>query len=87
MTSRKRGRKAKAEDPRVKELERENARLQRRLARVETMLEIQKKTSELHPPETRERRERLIVAAEERIGQTAEACEALGVALVTFAAR
>ena len=46
-TSRKRGRKAKAEDPRVKELERENARLQRRLARVETMLEIQKKTSEL----------------------------------------
>ena len=43
MTSRKRGRKAKAEDPRVKELERENARLQRRLARVETMLEIQKK--------------------------------------------
>ena len=52
MTSRKRGRKAKAEDPRVtdprvKELERENARLQRRLARVETMLEIPKKTSEL----------------------------------------
>ena len=38
LASRKRGRKAKAEDPRVKELERENARLQRRLARVETML-------------------------------------------------
>ena len=32
---------------RLKELERENARLQRRLARVETMLEIQKKASEL----------------------------------------
>ncbi len=47
LASRKRGRKAKAEDPRVKELERENARLQRRLARVETMLETQKKTSEL----------------------------------------
>ena len=86
MTSRKRGRKAKAEDPRVKELEREfYARLQRRLARVETMLEIQKKTSELlgiplNPLELR--RDRLIVAAEElagRIGQTAEACEALGV--------
>ena len=83
MTSRKRGRKAKAEDPRVKELERENARLQRRLARVETMLEIPKKTSELLGiplNSTRERRERLIVAAEElagRIGQTAEACEAL----------
>jgi len=39
----KRGRKGKAEDPRVKELERENARLKHRLARVETMLEIQKK--------------------------------------------
>ena len=37
----------KAEAPRIKELERENARLQRRLARVETMLEIQKKASEL----------------------------------------
>ena len=40
------------------------------------------------PPEsTRERRERLIVAAEElagRIGQTAEACEALGVARSTL---
>ena len=90
MTSRKRGRKAKAEDPRVKELERENARLQRRLARVETMLEIQKKNLRTtgDPPEsTRERRERLIVAAEElagRIGQTAEACEALGVARSTL---
>ena len=47
LTSRKRGRKAKAEAPRIKELERENARLQRRLARVETMLEIQKNASEL----------------------------------------
>ena len=44
---RKRGRKAKAEDPKLKELERENARLKRRLARVETMLEIPKKASEL----------------------------------------
>jgi transposase len=47
MASTKRGRKGKKEAPRVKELERENARLQRRLARVETMLEIQKKASEL----------------------------------------
>ena len=59
LKSKKRGRKAKAEDPRVKELERENARLQRRLARVETMLEIQKKASELlgiplNPPESDE---------------------------------
>ena len=47
MLAQRGGRKAKAEDPRVKELERENARLQRRLARVDTMLEIQKKTSGL----------------------------------------
>ena len=43
LALRKRGRKAKAEDPKLKELERENARLKRRLAWVETMLEIQKK--------------------------------------------
>ena len=90
LTSRKRGRKAKAEAPRIKELERENARLQRRLARVETMLEIQKKSLRApgDPPEPdRRRRERLIVAAEElagRIGQTAEACEALGVSRSTL---
>ena len=59
MKSKKRGRKSKAKDPRVKELERENARLQRRLARVETMLEIQKKASELlgiplNPPDNDE---------------------------------
>ncbi len=47
LALRKRGRKAKAEDPKLKELERENARLKRRLARVETMLEIQKKASAL----------------------------------------
>ena len=55
----KRGRKGKIEDPRVKELARENARLKRRLARVETMLEIQKKASELlgiplNPPDNDE---------------------------------
>ena len=43
LALRKRGWKAKAEDPKLKELERENARLKRRLARVETMLKIQKK--------------------------------------------
>jgi len=47
LTERKRGPKAKAQDPRVKELERENARLKRRLQRAEAMLEIQKKASEL----------------------------------------
>ena len=34
-------------DPRVKLLERENARLKRRLERVELMLTIQKKASEM----------------------------------------
>ena len=47
MTSRKRGRKAKAEDPRVKELERENARLQRRPGSGGDDVGDPKKTSEL----------------------------------------
>ena len=47
LKARKRGRKAKQIDPRVKELERENTRLRRRLKKAETILDIQKKASEL----------------------------------------
>lgn len=47
LKARKRGPKAKVVDPRVKQLERENARLIRRLKRVELMLDIQKKASEM----------------------------------------
>jgi len=47
LKARKRGPKGKVVDPRVKQLERENARLQRRLERVELMLDIQKKASEM----------------------------------------
>ncbi len=47
LKARKRGPKPKAVDPRVKELERENARLKHRLERVELMLDIQKKASEM----------------------------------------
>lgn len=47
LAARQRGPKAKTKDPRVQQLERENATLRRRLQRVETMLEIQKKASEL----------------------------------------
>ena len=47
LAARQRGPKRKVEDPRVQQLERENAKLRRRLQRVETMLEIQKKASEL----------------------------------------
>ena len=47
LAARKRGPAARAMDPRVKQLECENAKLRRRLQRVETMLEIQKKASEL----------------------------------------
>ena len=43
LKARKRGPKGKVMDPRVKQLERENARLKRRLERVELMLTIQKK--------------------------------------------
>ena len=47
LKSRKRGPKPKLEDPRVKQLERETARLERRLKRAETIIEIQKKAAEL----------------------------------------
>ena len=47
LKGRKRGPKAKAQDPRLKELEREKARLERRLKRAETIIEIQKKAAVL----------------------------------------
>jgi transposase-like protein len=47
LAARKRGPQARVKDPRVQQLERENAKLRRQLQRVETMLEIQKKASEL----------------------------------------
>jgi transposase-like protein len=42
MRRRKRGPKARAVAPRVKQLEKENARLQRRLKQAETIMEVQK---------------------------------------------
>lgn len=47
LKSRKRGPKAKVQDPRVKQLEREKAQLERRLKHAETIIEIQKKVHEL----------------------------------------
>lgn len=47
LATRKRGRKAKQIDPRIRELERENTRLRRRLKKTETIIEFQKKASEL----------------------------------------
>ena len=47
LAARKRGPKAKTVDPKIKQLERENAKLRRRNERVELMLGIQKKVSEL----------------------------------------
>lgn len=47
LAARKRGPKATPKDPRLTQLERENARLRRRNQQVETLLEIQKKASEL----------------------------------------
>jgi len=47
LKARKRGPKGKVVDPQVKQLKRENARLKRRLERVELMLDIQKKASEM----------------------------------------
>ena len=47
LKARRRGPKAKVQDPRVKQLERENARLQRQLKRVALLLDIQKKAGEI----------------------------------------
>jgi transposase-like protein len=47
LKSSKRGPKPKVQDPRVRQLERENARLRRRMKRVELLLDIQKKAGEI----------------------------------------
>jgi len=47
LKARKRGPKGKVQDPRVKQLEREKARLERRLKHAETIIDIQKKAAEL----------------------------------------
>ena len=45
LKSSRRGPKAKVQDPRIKQLEREKARLERRLKHAETIIEIQKKVA------------------------------------------
>jgi transposase len=47
LRSKKRGPKAREVDPRVKELERENARLRKRLEHAELIIAVQKKVSKL----------------------------------------
>ena len=47
LRSKKRGPKARVVEPRVKELERENARLRKRLEHAELIIAVQKKASEL----------------------------------------
>jgi transposase len=47
MRAKKRGPKAKVQDPRVKQLEKENARLQRQLKQAETIIDIQKKVASI----------------------------------------
>src|SRR5262245_27949174 len=47
MKARKRGPKGRAEDPRLKQQEREIARLQRRLKQAETIIDIQKKVASI----------------------------------------
>jgi len=47
LSARKRGRKANPSRKRIKELERENMRLRKRLKRADLLLDIQKKASEL----------------------------------------
>ena len=47
LRSKKRGPKARVVDPRVKELERENSRLRKRLEQAEIIISVQKKVSKL----------------------------------------
>lgn len=47
LKARKRGPKPKGEDPQIKRLERENARLKRQLEQAETIIDFQKKLSKL----------------------------------------
>ena len=47
LTPKKRGRKAEPMDPRVKRLEQENRRLERRLKKAEAIIDFQKKVHEL----------------------------------------
>jgi transposase-like protein len=47
MRAQKRGPKARPVDPRVKQLEAENRRLQRKLQRAETIITLQKKVAEI----------------------------------------
>lgn len=47
LAARKRGPKKHVQDPRTKRLERENVKLKKRNRRLETLVEIQKKASEL----------------------------------------
>lgn len=47
LTPKKRGRKAEVVDPRVKKLEQENRRLERRLQKAEAIIDFQKKVHEL----------------------------------------
>ena len=47
LSARKRGPKAKVVDPRIKQLEREKARLERKLKQAETIIAFQKKVAEI----------------------------------------
>jgi len=47
LAARKRGPKAKVVDPRIKQLEREKARLERKLKQAETIIAFQKKVAEI----------------------------------------
>lgn len=47
LAARKRGPRRRVEDPRIKQLEREKARLERKLRQAEIIIEYQKKVSEL----------------------------------------
>ena len=84
MRGRRRGPTPRPIDPRVKQLEAENRRLQRKLQRAETIIALQKKVAEIlgDPPDTpRHRRDRLMRAIEAVTakGETSALCQSIGV--------
>ena len=89
MRGRRRGPTPRPVDPRVKQLEAENRRLQRKLQRAETIITLPKKSCRdpEDPPEApRHRRDRLMraIAAVTTPGETAALCHSVGLARASF---
>ena len=89
MRGRRRGPTPRPVDPRVKQLEAENRRLQRKLQRAETIITLQKTVAEilripLKPLDIDEDRLMRAIAAVTTPGETAALCHSVGLARASF---